>query len=49
MMKVTYVYSREALKNKDYENVMVKKAGNMPSKRKKENIVAVLRKLQLDK
>ena len=48
-MKLTYTYSREALKNRNYADVVTKKNGNIPAKRKTENTVAVLKKLQLKK
>ena len=47
-MKLTYAFTREALKAEAFDGELKKKSGNIPAKREKETVAAVLRKLQLN-
>ena len=41
-MKLTYAFTREALKAEAFDGELKKKSGNIPAKREKETVAAVL-------
>ena len=46
-MKLTYEFTREALKAEAFDGELKQKTGAIPTKREQENVAAVLRKLQI--